>query len=500
MMNKDNTYQKVISIFSMAGLMTAFISLITTQNGLQQYTFSQKWQAFLISCAIQSALFACNMKGPEILESLSRGKKAIFIIFYGIMLMASSCFSFVYILETAYPEDVLRNDATRIMTDEFIEIDYMLSENITKMSTKILEQMEEYLDTLSINNNSNSQILNLQEYIDKLNEKSEDLAENMNIDENVSILVNNLTEINNTSPTKTQLENIRQYIKQLLEDLKSQNEELSSNHEKYSEAYKNATERLTSFNDIESPEYQSANDNVKDAKDKMDDIYEKISNNTKTQNILSGVLYELDKMESGSDFSILQTVDNIRICLNSDDLSEEALDQEVKQIYSILINSDVDEDDDRLKMYQEFKKNSIEYEKQTQLLKRIEDNIEGLYNIYSEINSNIEEIEDSWKQKWLNQFEAIRRILKDAPEDAFNTVNTTINSRIKIIKRLSNQERLYVTDLNAFDKSWTLLFSSHEYKQMVIFALLFAIFLDVFSALMGMIAYLYGKNNMRKEI
>lgn len=98
-MKKNDVHEKIISVFSIAGLMTAFISLITTQQGLKQYTFSKDWQAFFISFSIQSALFVCNMKGPEILKALAGRKKFVLIFFYTIVLMSSSCFSFVYIVD-----------------------------------------------------------------------------------------------------------------------------------------------------------------------------------------------------------------------------------------------------------------------------------------------------------------------------------------------------------------------------------------------------------------
>ena len=81
-MKKNDVHEKIISVFSIAGLMTAFISLITTQQGLKQYTFSKDWQAFFISFSIQSALFVCNMKGPEILKALAGRKKFVLIFFY----------------------------------------------------------------------------------------------------------------------------------------------------------------------------------------------------------------------------------------------------------------------------------------------------------------------------------------------------------------------------------------------------------------------------------
>lgn len=89
-MKKNDVHEKIISVFSIAGLMTAFISLITTQQGLKQYTFSKDWQAFFISFSIQSALFVCNMKGPEILKALAGRKKFVLIFFYTIVLIEYS--------------------------------------------------------------------------------------------------------------------------------------------------------------------------------------------------------------------------------------------------------------------------------------------------------------------------------------------------------------------------------------------------------------------------
>ena len=113
------------------------------------------------------------MKGPEILKALAGGKKFVLIFFYTIVLMSSSCFSFVYIVDTAYPEEVFHNDANRIMTDEFLEIDYMLNENISNKSQKTVEEIENYLNVLLSSRNTNNEQIDLTLYISKLQESDE---------------------------------------------------------------------------------------------------------------------------------------------------------------------------------------------------------------------------------------------------------------------------------------------------------------------------------------
>ena len=203
------------------------------------------------------------------------------------------------------------------------------------------------------------------------------------------------------------------------------------------------------------------------------------------------------KRLSGLDFNIKKKVDSIYQLLNNDLLDEEVWDDTIEEIYDILIQNDVERGDSRIDDYPEFKNNSIQYKNQKLLCAKIEKNIENLYNIYNDTNVKTDENSNEWKQKWLSQFEEMRSILKEAPEYAFDkTLNENINSRSKTIKRLSNQERLYVTDLNEFEKAWSLLFSTHEYKGMVIFAAIFAIFLDIFSAVMGILVHLYRNSIM----
>ena len=489
-MKKNDVHEKIISVFSIAGLMTAFISLITTQQGLKQYTFSEDWQAFFISFSIQSALFVCNMKGPEILKALAGGKKFVLIFFYTIVLMSSSCFSFVYIVDTAYPEEVFHNDANRIMTDEFLEIDYMLNENISNKSQKTVEEIENYLNVLLSSRNTNNEQIDLTLYISKLQESDEG-------SEDDSILINNLKEINKSVFNEDKLENVKLLIEQTLKTLKSHHKDLQKQLQSISDTYNLEVQRLTSFKSTGSDEYGKAEKNVGDSKEQADKITADIENNKKKQNILVQLQYELDNIGIGLEFNIKKKVDNIYQLLNNDLLDEEVWDDTIEEIYDILIQNDVERGDSRIDDYPEFKNNSIQYKNQKLLCAKIEKNIENLYNIYNDMNVKTDENSNEWKQKWLSQFEEMRSILKEAPAYAFDkTLNENINSRSKTIKRLSNQERLYVTDLNEFEKAWSLLFSTHEYKGMVIFAAIFAIFLDIFSAVMGILVHLYRNSIM----
>lgn len=59
------------------------------------------------------------------------------------------------------------------MTDEFLEIDYMLNENISNKSQKTVEEIENYLNVLLSSRNTNNEQIDLTLYISKLQESDE---------------------------------------------------------------------------------------------------------------------------------------------------------------------------------------------------------------------------------------------------------------------------------------------------------------------------------------
>lgn len=92
---------------------------------------------------------------------------------------------------------------------------------------------------------------------------------------------------------------------------------------------------------------------------------------------------------------------------------------------------------------------------------------------------------DEWREYWHTRVNAIRENLKDVEF-------TDEEEKMGYMEEISRLERLYVSDLNNFEKAFTLLWN-HPYSGMLKFSFLFAAFMDVFSLVMGILIYFYKK-------
>lgn len=498
---KNNT---IISVLTSAGLATALISWIATAQGLQKYAFDQWWQAIIISGAIQSALFACNMKGPFILKRLGKLGKAIFILFFIMVLLASSTFSFVYIESVAYPDELLRDDANRILADNGLIINYMMDTTIEEEKKKVMAEMNHYISVLSSQTenkkNNETDYSGLEMECGKLDAEKD------------SALVYAVQQIVKGDYNQTDLDNVRSIAKTLQKNLKAEKKNLSEDNEKLNAQYKTQTERLTSFKSGANPNneaYVNAIEDSRNSNSKMRSNSEKIAYIQDRIAAAGAIVTQIDFIEKGIDYSLQESTRNIRKLMNELDQKDNALADEVSKIYNTLIENGVDADDSRLAGYSDFKENAKKFEKLREASNNIEDEIEKLYEIYTEtgvtentkktdekeLEAEREKQESLWKNKWHAHFEQMRKNLKDLPNQKLvseTTDNSIEATKTGILKHISKQERLYVSDMIDFERAFNLL-SSHEYKGMVVFSGVSALFLDLFSAIMGWLIYLYRK-------
>lgn len=121
-------HAKLRKLLSTAALSAALISWYTTANGLNKYVFSHLWQAYVISAALQGALFTLSIKGIEIIMQLKGvWKKGAFCVPWILLLASSSIFRYIYISGDVYPDTLLREDAQRILSTYCLEENYELS-------------------------------------------------------------------------------------------------------------------------------------------------------------------------------------------------------------------------------------------------------------------------------------------------------------------------------------------------------------------------------------
>ena len=117
---------------------------------------------------------------------------------------------------------------------------------------------------------------------------------------------------------------------------------------------------------------------------------------------------------------------------------------------------------------------------------QIDDEIQSLYNLESiaeltqETDGNI-----AWSDYWQMHLNALKR---SAQKLQAGGLDGEIISNLII--KLERTERLYLSDLNDFERAWELLFGPHPYKALLRFSFFFSFGIDLFSVFMSCLLYL----------
>ena len=151
-MNKKTNTGKATDMFNLAALCLAVVSWYTTSEGLILYGFQDmKWTAYVISFAVQTMLFVCNLKLPAWCKT-ARGWNTVLIPLFTMLLITSSLFSFTYFSSLLYPDNMRKADEPGIRAQMLAEyktetlkyIDEVLKEaqaTAGQKATGLLEKM-----------------------------------------------------------------------------------------------------------------------------------------------------------------------------------------------------------------------------------------------------------------------------------------------------------------------------------------------------------------------
>ena len=103
--NQGSAQKGGVYILRIATVLLAIVSWWATAQGMKNYVFSTNWQSYLASLAIQSILLGLNFYLPTFWRYTSSGltKLGIALLSF-IVLICSSWFSYVYIVQRAYDE------------------------------------------------------------------------------------------------------------------------------------------------------------------------------------------------------------------------------------------------------------------------------------------------------------------------------------------------------------------------------------------------------------
>ena len=494
---------KLRDILKTAALSTALISWYTTANGLHKYVFANLWMAYVVSAALQGALFALSIRGIGLLLGFKSLLKQVgFFAIWTCLLLASSIFSYVYISRDVYTDQLLLEDAHRVFREECLTENYNLRSsadqllNGSESGENILKEMDKYVSNLAVLENG----VDLSE--DGSNQKLSDLRTSL-----LPYAYSNsggITKIHDCVDTSNLIRYIDKILtgrfiaqdiidaKDIAEKLNIAIEERKKSKERDQEIKTNDLikyqERLGTFINTNAPDYDRLNKEVKDLETDIETISSIIMALADEQLIIREAPVVLQSVSSSMSVSLYNSVREIRIAMNQEKINTELVKELAGEIYDTLLenNSSITADDFRLTGYSSFKGNLEKYAAVIEAQQWIDNELQSLYNLKSiaelteETNGNT-----TWSNYWQTHLNALKRSAQRLQVGGLD--GATISNLITKLERI---ERLYLSDLNDFERAWSLLFGPHPYKALLKFSFFFSFGIDLFSVFMSILLYL----------
>lgn len=518
---KDKTtqdkYIKLRKILSTAALSVALISWYTTANGLHQYVFDNLWQAYVISAALQGALFALSIKGVEIFLDFKAGKKLLLGITWACLLVSSSIFSYVYISRDVYSDKLLCEDAHRIFSTYCLTKNYELDAAADELlhgsedsnDKGIVDSMVVYAGQLAVLGNgvdlseggNDEKLETLKASLIKYRNVND--SENTNEYVDTSFLITQIEHLLTGKYTSQDIVDTRNEIQHLDNSLNGKIEEKENEEAGKRQDTDKYQSRLESYTNTEIQAFgdlTEKNDEVLDDIDNINSLIEKLKMEQDDIRRASSIL---DSIENSMGSALYNQVLQLRSALNAEKVQVGDVRQIAEEIYNVLLNNNIV--DSRFEGYPGFLNNVTRYDAVTKAQASIEMEIEALYNLKSvyeliyessenvpedcvsenSINDNKIFYMETWRSYWQEHLNSLKRNVKMLRTGGLDEALIS-----DLIAEMEKKERLYLSDLNDFERAWELLWGEHSYKASLKFSFVFSFGIDLFSVFMSIMLYI----------
>lgn len=511
-MNDQN--QKLKSILSTSALSVALISWGTTANGLYVYVFDYFWQAYIMSAALQGVLFALSIKGIDLFFQFKKiYEKGLLIVIWILLLGASSTFSYVYISRTVYSDKELEDDAKRVLNAYCLKENYELNSEIRALledSNGVRNSMDQYIQLLA-------NIENGVEISDRNKEQLNKLLNKLNNDfvgkkycPNTTILVLDINTILSGKYGENDIETLNNEIQNMLNAIANSERMI---HSELNDKRKNVDKYQNRLKDFKS----TANENYKDLKIELETSQEAIQSLENEERVLieqKTCINQLKTLIRGLEGSIESDLYRSVLALysemNKEEINADNVLKSAEEIYDILQKNGVSANDARIVKYNRFRNDIAQYKLLITAQQLIDSEIKELYrqteeedteNSVDNIKIDTEELYDDeinesdnieadkdWKEYWHKRLNSLKKSVQIMSQCGLNT--KVINS---LIENINSNERLYLSDLNDLERSFSLLFGKnpvHPYKTILKFSFAFSFGIDLLSILVSIIRYI----------
>lgn len=493
----------ILTLLRLATVLLAIVSWWSTAQGMQDYVFSQTWQANLASFAIQSILLGLNFYLPTFwrwIHSL-RGKTCVLAL-SGVVLFCSSWFSYVFIVGTVYEKSwqtesyllvqpVYRNELYK--TDEFVQIGSAALRETLSDEVAALYAAGKTVDTGTTQNPSG---LDLQP-TRQATPTRRTLRQKMKL----------LRQSNRCRPPRrrehprrartgcrgadtayrtggNRIEQLTQQVSQTQDALTAaadaqnsaasalRNAPYGSNTAALKNAYSSAASRLSNLQDTINQQQQNLQD------------YQQ------AQEIVQRYAGVLGIAENAASVQTGQALRSIQSALLQTDVDTDAIEQQARAVFEQLQaaqDSGADAD------FQTLLNDMDSFIRKVQDYAVLKASGDALKNQINRMAADTAQDTENWEPLWTEKLELLKATISGLPvSDSGQAYD-----RADALDQLDDAQRLYISEYNSVDQA--LIYLGSPYCQLAIFSLVLTFFLDIAAFITGLVIDVADRRKMSER-
>lgn len=499
-----------VYILRIATILLAIVSWWATAQGMTNYVFSTRWQAYLASLAIQSILLGLNFYLPTFWRyTVSNFSKWGLAALSAVVLLCSSWFSYVFIVDHSYQESwdmisrLLVQSAYRQelygaldYTEEYAEV---LRETLGNQVSNLYGQAKE----VEIGEFQAIEPIDLsQDRIDYAD--NPEYAANQEIAMAIQILENALREDASASDRDIAIEQISKLQEQVDKEINT----LEADIARANAAIIDAEDRLrmaqnrwnnapddTDKTDLENA-VDTANQNYRTQQSRALELENDLADYQYARRRLGQYLYQMNLSSSGAGTQVSASLRSIQSELLSGEIDTVNVEEGARQIFERLQASEdtLSADDTTyqtmLIVLDSFIRNVQKYAE----VKESEQSLNALANNLQQESSSTN---SGWKATWTGKLENLKSKIGGLPSYT-GTDSQTLRKydRTDAMDKLDNILRKYISNHNAADQALIYLFNPH--CGLAIISILLAFFLDVSAFITGFIIDIVDQRQAKK--
>lgn len=496
-----NSIKGAVSLLRICTVLLAVVSFWATAQGMANYVFHEKWQAYAASLAVQGILLGLNFYFPTFWNKIeSKITKAGLLILTAIVVFCSSWFSFIFIVEQVYGQSwevesclliqsVYRRQLyqaesyagkykemlAKDLNQQIIDL-YSQAKKLSAGEMNPVDDMEWDEERVIYTSDDFAARNEMKAIIDAMESASRENASPNERERAIEIVLEMRTGIENTSEQlQEQIERANSYLDMANSTLQESQRNLN--------AASPETDRTSLITSVELAQQNLANRQIE-----VQELQEQLSDYQDA--VVRVRLYEisLGLVTEGSADLISALLRGIQQELFRDSPDLDSLESQAANIFQLL-QSSVDVSANEGKEYLTLLNEMNQFINDLKDYKAISSTVENFDDLIEKLGNDAEnyvESKDNWKSEWSQRLNALKSQIALLPVYS-NDENAEMQNydRAQASDELDDMLRLYISDHNAAQQG--IIYLSSPYRGMAVFSIILAFFLDIAAFVTGLL-------------